>query len=191
MFCTTCGKKLPDDATFCDGCNTPIKKKNTKADSSKANPAVQENAGGANAAPYPPPQNGGQPQYVDQQQNGYQQTAEPVGAEYPVPQQNKNSIYTVFSYVSVCVAAFVSFFLLLIMVLAMARQKRAGYGTCLGYILPYGLGAIVNHFIIKKLSPKVEPFLQKLLAWCDRITFLFFAFLFVVSIFYNFIVMCL
>lgn len=32
MFCKNCGKRLPDDARFCDRCNTSVRKKGGKAD---------------------------------------------------------------------------------------------------------------------------------------------------------------
>ena len=43
MYCTKCGKQLPDDAAFCDACGAPVKSGFTAA-AEKAEAAAEEAA---------------------------------------------------------------------------------------------------------------------------------------------------
>ena len=61
MFCRHCGKQLPDQARFCNGCGNPVAPAATAAPAATppvaATPASAPPAGSASgqaAAPYPP-----------------------------------------------------------------------------------------------------------------------------------------
>lgn len=78
MFCENCGKKLPDEAKFCNGCGTKILTENP-ANKKSEQPAVN-NLPPANSTP---PQNPPQQSYTQKQTYTPQQTYIPPYMQKP------------------------------------------------------------------------------------------------------------
>jgi hypothetical protein len=76
MFCPTCGKQMPDDAKFCDGCGSAI--------GDQRRPAPQQPIYAA-VPPPPPPQAYGQPPGFQTPQPAYYQSPAYVAPDLNSP----------------------------------------------------------------------------------------------------------
>jgi len=159
MFCTTCGKQLPDNATVCDGCGTPIKKK-----SAKAKVAESEGINNAAAGPSAPPQyDGSQPAY------SY------GGQEPAAPQKLESNKYKTIAFISAGFTALIALLSFIAIIIICIHFKGRG-GMFYSLAIVYGGTAIINHYIFKACSSKTDfASSKKMFFWFDAGAFMFLA----------------